>query len=93
MLLMKAVLLELAGRSAEAGRLLNEVQERRPEWFAVWVVRGMLLAGQKLTSEARQALETAMALGARSPEVRDLVAGKGGADLKGLFLARPPREW
>jgi tetratricopeptide (TPR) repeat protein len=93
MLLMKAVLLELAGRTADAGKLLNVMQERRPEWFAVWVARGMVLAGQKLTGEARQALETAVALGARSPEVRDLLAGKAGVDVKGLFLARPPREW
>jgi tetratricopeptide (TPR) repeat protein len=93
MLLMKAALLELAGRSADARRLLNEVQERRPEWFAVWVARGLLLTGQMLAGEARHALETAVALGARSPEVRDLVAGKAGVDLKGLFLARPPREW
>ena len=93
MMLMKAVLLELAGQNAEAGKLLGEVQERRPEWFAVWVARGMVLAGQKLTGEARQALETAVALGARSPEVRDLLAGKASADLKGPFLASPPREW
>jgi Flp pilus assembly protein TadD len=90
---MKAVLLELAGHDADAGNLLNEVQEGRPERSAVWVALGMVLAGQKLTGEARQALETAVALGARSPEVRDLLAGKASADLKGLFLASPPREW
>jgi Flp pilus assembly protein TadD len=82
---MKAVLLELAGHDADAGNLLNEVQEGRPERSAVWVALGMVLAGQKLTGEARQALETAVALGARSPEVRDLLAGKASADLKGLF--------
>jgi Flp pilus assembly protein TadD len=73
--------------------LLNEVQNRRPEWFAVWVARGMILAAHQRSSEARQALETAVALGARSPEVRDLAAGKAAGDLGGLFLARPPREW
>jgi tetratricopeptide (TPR) repeat protein len=93
MLLMKAVLLELDGQTADALKLLSEVQERRPEWFAVWVARGMMRAGQKVTDEARQALETAVALGAHSPEVRDVLAGKEGVDLKGLFLARPPREW
>lgn len=93
MLLMKAVLLELAGQSVEAGNLLKELQERRPEWFAVWVARGMMMAGRGQAGEARQALETAVALGARSPEVRDVLAGKGAADLRGLFLARPPREW
>ena len=91
LLLMKAVLLELAGRDAEAGKLLGEVQERRPEWFALWVARGMVLAGQKLTGEARHALETAVALGARSPEVHDLLAGKAGVDLKGSVGAGAAR--
>ena len=93
MLLMKAVMLELAGESAEAGNLLNEVQERRPEWFAVWVARGMMLAGHGHGEEARKLLETASALGARSPEVRDVLAGKAAADMGALFLARPPRDW
>ena len=53
MLLMKAVLLELAGQSAEAGNLLNEVQERRPEWFAVWVARGMMQASHNQAGEKR----------------------------------------
>jgi tetratricopeptide (TPR) repeat protein len=93
MLLMKAVLLELAGQSEEAGNLLNDVQNRRPEWFAVWVARGMMAAAHNRPGEARQAAETAVALGARSPEVRDLAAGKRVADLSGLFLRRPPGEW
>ncbi len=93
MLLMRAVLLELAGQGAEAGALLNEVQERRPEWFAVWVARGMMLAGHGQAEEARKSLEMAVALGARSPEVRDVLAGKAAADIGALFLARPPGEW
>jgi len=84
MMLMKAVLLELAGQSAEAGKLLNEVQDRRPEWFALWVARATLLAAHQQSSEARHALETAIALGAHSTEVRDL---------RGLFLAGPPHDW
>jgi Flp pilus assembly protein TadD len=93
MLLMKAVLLELAGQSAEAGNLLNEVQEGRPEWFAVWVARGVMLGTHGQSDEAHKALETAVALGARSPEVRELLAGRAAADIGALFLARPPREW
>ena len=92
MLVMKAVLLELAGQSAAAASLMDELQNRRPEWFAVWVARGVMLAAHNQASESRRALETAVALGARSPEVRDLLAGKA-ADLGGLFVARPPREW
>ena len=84
MMLMKTVLLELAGRSAEAGKLLNEVQDRRPEWFAVWVARATLLAAHDQSREAHQALETAVALGARSSDVRRP---------RDLFLAGPPRDW
>jgi Flp pilus assembly protein TadD len=84
MLLMRAVLLELAGQSAEAGKVLSEVQERRPEWFAVWVARATVMAARKQASEARHTLETALALGAHTSEIRDL---------RGLFLAGPPHEW
>ena len=56
---MRTLLLELAGESAEAGKLLNEVQDRRPEWFAAWVARGMMLAGHGHGEEARKLLETA----------------------------------
>jgi hypothetical protein len=52
------------------------MQELRPEYVAVWVAGGMMLAGQKRTGEGRQALETAVVLGLRSPKVRDLLAGK-----------------
>ena len=48
----------------QCGRLLNAVQARRPEWFAVWGARGMIFAAHKQPAEARQALETAIALGA-----------------------------
>ena len=92
-LVMKALVMELAGQSAEAEKLLNEIQNRRPEWFAVWVARGMIFAAHKQPAEARQALETAIALGARSPEVRDVLAGKTAGDLKAFFQARPPHEW
>lgn len=93
MVLMKAVLLELGGQSAEAEKVLSEVQNGRPEWYAVWVARGMMQAAHNQMAEARHSLETAAALGARSPEVRDVLAGKGNAGLRELFLARPPGEW
>ncbi len=83
-MLMKAILLELAGQSAEAGKLLNDVQDRRPEWFALWVARATLLAAHQQSSEARHALETAVALGAHRSEVRDP---------RELFLAGPPHDW
>ena len=66
--LMKATTLELAGESAAAGHLLDEIQNRWPEWHAVWVARGVILATHRDFEAARQALETAFVLGAHSPE-------------------------
>jgi tetratricopeptide (TPR) repeat protein len=66
--LMRATTLELAGRTADAEKLLGEMQNRWPEWHAIWVARGVVLETHQHFDEARQALETAVALGARSPE-------------------------
>lgn len=68
-LLMKATTLNLGGQSDDAGRLLIEIRTRWPEWSAAWVVHGILLHTQRYYDEARQMLETAAALGARSAEV------------------------
>ncbi len=67
-LLLKATTLEFAHRAGDAGQLLSEVQNRWPEWPNVWLAHGMILATQRHYEEARQALETAAALGANSPE-------------------------
>jgi predicted Zn-dependent protease len=66
--LAKAVALELSGQTAAAGDLLKEIQGRWPEWPAGWVARGVVLGTHGSFEEARQALETAISLGARSPE-------------------------
>ena len=66
--LMKATALELAGQSADAAHLLSELQNRWPEWHAVWVASGVILAAHRDFEGARQALETAFVLGAHSPE-------------------------
>jgi Flp pilus assembly protein TadD len=49
-------------------QLLDTVLRRWPELAAAWVARGMSLASHERYPEARQALETAATLGARSPE-------------------------
>jgi tetratricopeptide (TPR) repeat protein len=67
-LLLKATTLEFAHRADDADRLLSEVQTRWPEWSNVWLAHGMILAAHRHYEEARQALETAVALGASSPE-------------------------
>jgi tetratricopeptide (TPR) repeat protein len=66
--LAKATTMELAGRTQEAGRLLNQVQNRWPEWPAGWVAQGIVLESRGRFEEARQTLETAFALGAHSAE-------------------------
>jgi predicted Zn-dependent protease len=67
-MLRKATTLEYAGKGSEAEHLLTEVQSRWPEWPAVWLARGVILDSHQRYNEAQQALETATALGARSPE-------------------------
>src|SRR5205814_289564 len=66
--LVKAALLELAGQTADAGHLLDQVQRRWPEGAAVWVARGIIQAAHGHFEDARRALETAVTVGARSPE-------------------------
>jgi predicted Zn-dependent protease len=67
-LLLKATTLEFARQSDDAGHLLIDIQNRWPEWSAVWLAHGIILDTHQRYEEARQALETAVALGARSPE-------------------------
>lgn len=64
----RAALLELSGKTDEATRLLDTVQRRWPEMAAAWVARGLIHAAHAHYAEARQALSTAVSLGARSPE-------------------------
>jgi len=67
-LLAKATTMELAGQTEEAGRLVNQVQDRWPEWHAGWVAQGIVLESRGRYDAARQALETSFALGAHSAE-------------------------
>jgi predicted Zn-dependent protease len=68
MLLLKATSLEFARRPEAAGNLLMEIRNRWPEWPAVWLAHGIILNTHQRYEEARQALATAVELGARSPE-------------------------
>jgi tetratricopeptide (TPR) repeat protein len=66
--LVRATLLESSGHTEEAEHLLDRIQRRWPEGGAVWVARGVILAAHSHFEEGRRALETAVSLGARSPE-------------------------
>ncbi len=97
-LLLRAVVLEHAGRTADAGLLLGQIQNRWPEWPAGWVAHGAILGIHGDRRQARAALATAVALGADSPEIKAyLDALAGGADGKPpdlirLLLAPPVPE-
>jgi tetratricopeptide (TPR) repeat protein len=67
-LLLKATTLEFAHRADDAAHLLDEIRNRWPEWSAVWLAHGMILATHGHYEDARAVLETAIALGANSPE-------------------------
>jgi tetratricopeptide (TPR) repeat protein len=68
LLLAQAITLELLNRREDAGRLLDRMQARWPEWDRPWLLRGILLESQYQSAEAREALETAIALGSHTPE-------------------------
>jgi Flp pilus assembly protein TadD len=94
-LLLRAVALEQAGRGAEAEPLLQQMQNRWPEWQAGWLAQGIVLGRHGRRSEARAALATALALGTLSPEVRryldEITAGREAQppDLTSLLLSKP----
>ncbi|MGD0772719.1 MAG: tetratricopeptide repeat protein [Candidatus Solibacter sp.] len=67
-LLLKATSLEFARQSADAGHLLMDIQNRWPEWSAVWLAHAIILHAHQRYAEARQALETAVVTGSHSPE-------------------------
>jgi Flp pilus assembly protein TadD len=69
-LLLRAVVLEQAGRTGEAERLLVQVQNRWPEWQPAWTADGIILGTHGRREDARAALRTAVALGANSAEVK-----------------------
>lgn len=69
LLLAKAVTLQLLRREVDAQKLLTTIQARWPEWGRAYALSGILLEIQLKSAQARQTLETAIALGANTPEV------------------------
>jgi tetratricopeptide (TPR) repeat protein len=92
-LLLRAIILEKAGRTAEAEPLLLKIETRWPEWPSAWTAGGVLLGTHGRRDEALEALRTAVSLGASGPEVKAyLDALSSGADGKppaliGLLLS------
>jgi tetratricopeptide (TPR) repeat protein len=63
-----AVTLHMLRRDPEANDLLEKVRTRWPEWARVYLLKGILLEIDLKSGAARQSLETAIALGADTPE-------------------------
>jgi tetratricopeptide (TPR) repeat protein len=68
LLLAQVITLELLRRNIDSGKLLAKIQGRWPEWEQPYLLNGILLEIQLKSAEARHALETAIALGANTPE-------------------------
>jgi len=68
LLLARSVTLILLHRENEAVEVLKRIQTRWPEWDRPYLLRGILLELQLQSAEARRSLETAIALGANTPE-------------------------
>jgi Flp pilus assembly protein TadD len=64
----RATVLELAGKTDDARHLLNEAQRHWPEVASVWVAQGMIAAAHGQTDAALRFLDTAVTLGAHSAE-------------------------
>lgn len=69
LLLAHAVTLELLRRETDAQVLLSKILARWPKWDRAYQLKGIFLEIQLKSAEARHALETAIALGANTPEV------------------------
>jgi hypothetical protein len=70
-LLVRAVALELSGDTAGAQNILEQVQNRWPEWAAAWAADGIVLGTHGRRNEALASLRTAVALGANSKELKN----------------------
>ena len=68
LLLAQALTLNLLRRNADSDALLAKIQEKWPDWDRVYLLKGMLLEISLKSAEARQTLDKAIALGARTPE-------------------------
>jgi len=68
LLLAQAVTLAVTPRDDDAQKLLAKMQARWPEWDRPYLLNGMILEIQLKSAEALPLLETAIALGANTPE-------------------------
>jgi tetratricopeptide (TPR) repeat protein len=81
MMLLRAVVLESAGRTDDALTLLAELQSRWPEWQDGWMASAIVLRAHGRRDEAEAALRTASALGTnRTTDLMQLLANTRSTD-------------
>jgi len=68
--LTKAIVLGLMDRYSAAEKTLREIELRWPEWDRAYLAHGLLLERSGRPAEARQRLQTAVALGSQDPSLR-----------------------
>lgn len=68
LLLAQAVTFTVMPRDEDAQKMLAKIQARWPEWDRPYLLNGMILEIQLKSAEALPLLETAIALGANTPE-------------------------
>src|SRR5207244_6549203 len=74
LILINAIALALLERNSAAEQALKEIELRWPEWDRPYVVHGLLLERAAQPRDARQKLQTALALGSRDPAGRCALA-------------------
>jgi hypothetical protein len=73
-MLINAIALALMDRNAAAEQALKEIELRWPEWGRPYLVHGLLLEHGARPRDARQKLQTAVALGSQDPAGRCALA-------------------
>lgn len=91
LMLVQAITYELLQRFKESQKVLAEIQSRWPEWGEPYLVDGIILQNQFKQKEAKQKLQTAIALGANDPKAYFYLASacldEDPQDLKGAAQA------
>jgi tetratricopeptide (TPR) repeat protein len=81
LLLTKAIVLSLANRSVDAEETLQQIESRWPEWDRTYLAHGLLLEQSERPAEARQKIQTAIALGTDDLAARCALARLDGTDV------------
>jgi tetratricopeptide (TPR) repeat protein len=91
LMLVEAITYELLQRFKESQAVLAQIQSRWPEWSQPYLIDGIILQNQFKQKEAKQKLETAIALGANDPKAFFYLASacldQDPQDLKGAARA------